>query len=213
MTLKRNFPEIPASLDTAFLYRSNSPDYSFFLLLDLCFVVVMKIILSPVFPLCSQEKLGRSLNWHSRLSCVSWLCGQKPCSHGPTRLSFLPLLSPVCLGQNNGYADKIQTGCCLKENKNSPQPQSVSLSLFPVSSSLFSGLHFLRLVCRQQREKQAKSLMGFLGINSWLECGASNTKVVGSISRWAIPLWVGLVLVGPFQLRISCDLEIKLSSQ
>lgn len=150
MTLKRNSPETPASLDTVFLYRINSPNCSFFLLLlDLCFVVVMKIILSPVLPLCSQEKLGRSLSWHSRLSCVTWLCGQKPCSHGPTRLSFLLLLSPVCLGKNNCYADKIQTGCCLKENKNSPKPQLVSLSLFPVSSSLFSGLHFLRLVCRQ----------------------------------------------------------------
>lgn len=116
---------------------------------------------------------------------------KKPCIRGPTRLSVLPLLSPVCLGKNNCYTNKIRTGCCLKENKNSPRPQSVSLSLFPISSSLFAGLHFLRLVCRQQKEEQAKYLVGFLGINRWLECGAGNTNVVGSIPRLAIPLRIG----------------------
>lgn len=50
MTVKRSFPEIPASLDIALLYR-----IIMFLLLDSCFVVVTKIIISPIFPLCSQK--------------------------------------------------------------------------------------------------------------------------------------------------------------
>lgn len=53
MTVKRSFPEIPVSLDAAFLYHIV-PLIIFILLLDSCFVVVMKII-SPIFPLCSQK--------------------------------------------------------------------------------------------------------------------------------------------------------------
>lgn len=86
------------------------------------------------------EKLGRSncLSWHSRLSRVSWLLGQKPCSHGRTRLSFLLLLSPECLGKNPiVMLTKIPTGCCLKEDKNSPRPQPASLSLFPIPTAAF----------------------------------------------------------------------------
>lgn len=156
------------------------------------------------------EKLGRSLSWHSRFSCVSWLCGQKPCIRG---LSFLPLLSPVFLGKNNFYANKIQTGCCLKENKNSPKPQTVSLSLFLVSSSLFSGMDFLRLVRRQQREKQAKSLVGILGISSCLECGAGNTscrfhpQTGHSIKSWTWFLWI----TSNSEYPVICDLEIQQS--
>lgn len=143
MTLKRNSPETPASLDTVFLYRINSPDCSFFLLLlDLCFVVVMKIILSPVFPLCSQEKLGRSLSWHSRLSCVTWLCGQKPCSHGPTRLSFLLLLSPVCLGKKQLLCWQNPNRLLLKGKQKLSQASvgllvSVPCFLFPVLRASF----------------------------------------------------------------------------
>lgn len=54
MTVKRSFPEIPVSLDTAFQYHI-APLIIFILLLDSCFVVVMKIIISPIFPLCTKK--------------------------------------------------------------------------------------------------------------------------------------------------------------
>lgn len=54
MTVKRSFPEIPPSLETAFLYHII-PLFIFLPLLDSCFVVVMDIIISLIFPLCSQK--------------------------------------------------------------------------------------------------------------------------------------------------------------
>lgn len=75
MTVKRSFPEIPASLDTAFGYcRSYDISYHVMsshivshivshiiplivslLLLDSCFAVVMRINISPIFLLRSQK--------------------------------------------------------------------------------------------------------------------------------------------------------------
>lgn len=94
------------------------------------------------------EKLDRNncLSWRSRSSCASSLLGQKPCSNGPTSLSFLLLLLLLCSEKKpKCYADKIARGGCVKENRNSPRPRLVSLSLFPVSCSLFLLLHFFRL--------------------------------------------------------------------
>jgi len=56
MTVKSS-PEIPASLDTALLY-GIIPLIIFLLLLDLCFVTIMKIIISHIFPLCSQKNVA-----------------------------------------------------------------------------------------------------------------------------------------------------------
>lgn len=113
-------------------------------------MVVMKIIISPVFPLCSQEKQESKLTEQIESRFLTpW---SEALHQGPARLSFLLSLSPTRSGENNCYADKIATGYCLKENKISPKPQPVSLSLFPAPSAAFPQVPFV-----DSKEEEAKS--------------------------------------------------------
>lgn len=131
------------------------------------------------------EKLGRSLSWHSRLSCVSWLFGQKPCIHG--------LSCPCC------YQCKKQLLCqqnpnrlLLKGRQKLSQASdclfvSVPCFLFPVPRAAFPHVGLQTV-----KGERSRISGGVLGISSWLECGAGSTKVVASIPRLAIPWRAGL---------------------
>lgn len=60
MTVKGSFPEIPVSLDTAFLFQIILL-IIFSLPLNSCIMIVIKIIFSSIFPLCSQKKQESTL--------------------------------------------------------------------------------------------------------------------------------------------------------
>lgn len=145
----------------------------------------MKVGISPVQPLCSQENCTSNwLSWHNRWGHVSWLLTQKSSSHGP--LTFFSSLASISVLRRARLLSWQNSSSCLKANKTTPQlkPQPVSSVVLHSSSP---QLLFPQVCLSTARGKRQNPWLGMHQQTAqWLvggvfpcasPCGAQGKKV------------------------------------
>lgn len=119
----------------------------------------MKVGISPVQPLCSQENCtSNCLSWHNRWGHVSWLLTQKSSSHGPLTF-FSSLASISVLRRARLLSWQNSSRLLLKGKQNNPTTQTSAcllccFALFIPTAVVSSGMFV------DSKGQEAKSLTG-----------------------------------------------------